>query len=286
VRIALVVNDGSGGGLDPGSVAALLRDRGAEVTAFGLAALIDDDPALAAAIRDADRLVVAGGDGTIGLGAAAARAGGAPLAVLPVGTANDFARHAALPTGLEEAAALAADPEARIRPFELHRADDRPFVNAASCGLSADAADRAHPLKPRLGPAAYAVGAIAAGATADRERCTVTVDGERRFDGEAWQVIVAGTGAFGGGSELDVTDPRDGLLDVAVLPGGARAALLLRAWGMRTGKLTDQDGVLHARGARVEVVGPAAWNVDGERCSLGPEAHFHGDGTVDVVVGP
>jgi diacylglycerol kinase family enzyme len=48
----------------------------------------------------------------------------------------------------------------------------------------------------------------------------VTVDGTQRFDGEAWQVIVAGTGAFGGGSELEAADPRDGLLDVAVLEAG------------------------------------------------------------------
>jgi diacylglycerol kinase family enzyme len=113
----------------------------------------------------------------------------------------------------------------------------------------------------------------------------VTVDGAQRFDGEAWQIIVAGTGAFGGGSELESADPRDGLLDVAVIEAGPRPALVLRAWGMRAGSLTDQEGVLHLRGSRVEVVGPEDWNVDGEHCSMGPRASFRSDGQVQVLVG-
>jgi diacylglycerol kinase family enzyme len=285
VRLVLVVNAGSGGGLEQDVVAAMLRDRGAQVTGFDLEALKTRDPRLAAAIEGADRLVVAGGDGTIGLGAVAARAGGASLAVLPVGTANDFARHAGLPTELEDAVALAADPAAATRPFDLHRANDRPFLNAASSGLSADASARAAPLKPALGAAAYMAGAVAAGATGEPTLARVAVDGRERFDGEAWQVIVAGTGAFGGGSELDAADPRDGLLDVAVIEAGPRAALVLRAWGMRTGSLTEQDGVLHLRGSRVEVAGPHEWNVDGEHCSMGPRAAFWSDGQVDVLVG-
>jgi diacylglycerol kinase family enzyme len=173
-----------------------------------------------------------------------------------------------------------------VRPFDVHRADDRPFVNAASSGLSADAAERAAPLKPALGAAAYAAGAVAAGATGDPEHCTIAVDGTERFAGDVWQVIVAGTGAFGGGSELDAADPRDGLLDVAVVRAGARAALVLRAWGMRAGTLTEQDGVVHLRGAEVEVIGPDAWNVDGEHCTMGPRSRFRSDGQVDVLVGP
>ena len=113
------------------------------------------------------------------------------------------------------------------------------------------AADRARPLKRPLGPLAYAVGALRAGG--DRQaRCAAasTVDGDELFAGEAWQVIVAGTGAFGGGSELDAADPADRLVDVAVLEGGPRLALVRRAWGMRRGGLTEQPGVHHAPRAR------------------------------------
>ena len=104
-----------------------------------------------------------------------------------------------------------------------------------------------------LGPLAYAVGALRAAATAAPLRCTVRVDGEPVFEGAAWQVIVAVTGAFGGGSERRRRRPQDGVLDVAVLPAGSRAGLARRAWGLRRGTIAEQRGVEHHRGAVIEV---------------------------------
>jgi diacylglycerol kinase family enzyme len=79
-------------------------------------------------------------------------------------------------------------------------------------------------------------------------------------------VIVGGTGAFGGGSRLGRADPGDGLADVAVVEAGPRVALVRRAWGMRTGRLEDQQGVVHVRGDRLDLEVPpgTAFNVDGE----------------------
>jgi diacylglycerol kinase family enzyme len=103
----------------------------------------------------------------------------------------------------------------------------------------------------------------------------VTIDGEDVFDGRAWQLVIGNTGAFGGGSETGGTDPADGRLDVAVVRAGRRAALVRRAWGMKSGRLVEQDGVVHARGARVEVrAGDAPLNVDGEVCRCGTPAVF------------
>ena len=122
-------------------------------------------------------------------------------------------------------------------------AGNRPFVNAASAGLSVVAAQAAKPHKSRLGPLAYAVGALRAGVSAKPLRCTVIVDGEQRAGGRAWQVVVAVTGAFGGGSEIGGTRVGDGRLDVAVVPAGSRIGLVRRAYGMRAGRLTKQSDV-------------------------------------------
>jgi diacylglycerol kinase (ATP) len=86
------------------------------------------------------------------------------------------------------------------------------------------------------------------------------------FDGDAWQVIVAVSGAFGGGSGVAEADPDDGVLDVVVLPAGSRAGLARRAWGLRTRTIAQQRDVPHERGAVVEVDLPPATevNVDGE----------------------
>ena len=267
MRLALVANDAAGSGVTAEQVAERLRACGADVTA-----VVGVGEPERAAGTEPDRIVVAGGDGSVGPAAAAAGGAGIPLAVIPTGTANDFARALELPLDLDEACALATDPGARLRGLDLARADGRPFVNAASAGLSVIAARRAHPLKPSLGPLAYAVGALRAGLTARPLDCRVVVDGAERYAGRAWQVIVAGTGAFGGGSQVDAADESDGRLDVAVLEAGRRAALVRRAWGMRRGDVTDQAGVRHARGRMIEVDGHAAgeFNVDGEVCHLHP----------------
>jgi diacylglycerol kinase family enzyme len=269
VRIALTANTKSGGGLDPEPLAAAMREHGAEVEVFGC----EPDELERIAARPPDRVAVAGGDGTIGPAAELAGRLGVPLAVIATGTANDFARANALPDDPLEAAKLAATGS-QTRALELGKlADGRPFVNAASAGLAAKAARHAEPFKRLLGPFAYGVGALRAAATESPMRCTVRVDGQQRFEGGAWQVIVAATGAFGGGSEIGAADARDGVLDVAVLPAGSRIALARRAWGLRRGTVEQQRPVEHLRGKRLEIELPrgAELNVDGELRGRGLE---------------
>ncbi len=262
MRIALSANTKSGGGLDPEPLVQAMREHGAEVEVFGC----EPDELERLAASRPDRVAVAGGDGTIGPAAETAGRIGAPLAVIATGTANDFARANELPGELLEAAALAATGT-EIRDMELGRlTDGRPFVNVASAGLAAKAARHASPYKTVLGPLAYGVGALRAAATEAPMRCTVRVDGETRFEGGAWQLIVAAGGAFGGGSEIGVADPGDGLLDVTILPAGSRLALARRAWGLRRGTIEQQKPVEHHRGRVVEVELPRGTelNVDGE----------------------
>jgi diacylglycerol kinase (ATP) len=262
VRIALSANTQSGGGLDPEPLAEAMREHGAEVEVFGC----EPDELERLAASRPDRVAVAGGDGTLGPAAETAGRIGAPLAVIATGTANDFARASELPDDPLEAAALAATGT-ETRAMELGRlADGRPFVNVASAGLAAKAARHASPFKKLLGPLAYGVGALRAAATEEPMRCTVRVDGETRFEGGAWQLIVAAGGAFGGGSEIGVADPHDGELDVTILPAGSRIALARRAWGLRRGTVEQQEPVEHHRGRVVEaeLSRGAELNVDGE----------------------
>jgi diacylglycerol kinase (ATP) len=260
VRIALIANEASGGGLEPESLAATMRPHGAEVRVYGL----DDLDAVAG--WEPERIAVAGGDGSIAPCAELAGRLAVPLAVIPAGTANDFARASDLPLDAERASVLAAEGE-ELRALELGRlASGRPFVNVASAGLASAAAHRARPLKPKLGPLAYAVGAVRAAASEHPLRSTVRADGDEVFAGEAWQTIVAVTGAFGGGAEVGAADPEDGVLDVTVVPAGSRLALARRAWGMRRGTIAEQRDVCHARGHVIEVDLPprTEFNIDGE----------------------
>jgi len=269
VRLALIANHASGGGLDVEGLAAALREAGGQVTLH---------PCTSAGIGEAraaapERIAVAGGDGTIGAAAEAAGELGVPLAVIPTGTANDFARANEVPTQRPAACALAVRGT-KTRPLELGRlADGRPFVNVASAGLASVAARRAQPLKPRLGPLAYGVGAARAALSGRPLPARVGADGKEVFAGDAWQVIVAVTGAFGGGSGIGESDPDDGALDVVVIPAGSRLGLVRRAWGLRRHTIAEQRGVPHHRARVVEVALPARteFNVDGEVRDRGME---------------
>ena len=279
MRLALVANAESGAQDRVEEIAALLRPR------HTLA--IDEVAGFAGAV---DRVVVAGGDGSVGPAAALAARLGVPLAVVAAGTANDFARWLGLPLDVGEAARVAADAGARLRTVELAMADGRrPFVNAASAGLSVLAAREARPLKPRLGRLAYAVGALRAGIGGHPLEVTVRTDGEEAFRGGAWQVVVAATGAFGGGSGTGGVDPVDERLDVAIVEAGPRRALVRRAWAMRKQRLVDEHDVRHARGRAVEIEGASRFNVDGELLDLGGStsagaARFEVAGMLEVVV--
>jgi diacylglycerol kinase (ATP) len=88
MRIALIAHAASGGGLDVEALVEALRRHGAEVRAFG----VEPRDLDSAAAWEPERVAVAGGDGTIGPCAELAGRHGVALAVIPVGTANDFAR--------------------------------------------------------------------------------------------------------------------------------------------------------------------------------------------------
>ncbi len=279
MQLALIANNASGSGrVDLDRVGALLTAEGANALRHIEIGDLDREE-----LEGVDRVVVAGGDGSISSAATCALRAGVELAVVPAGTANDFARAYGLPLDPDEATRLAATPGARLRRAEVGRAGDEPFVNAAACGLTVVASERASGLKAALGPVAYGVGAVNAGFRAHTVTAKVLVDDEVLFHGTTWQVIVAASGAFGGGSTLGPVDADDGKLDVAVIPKGSRTGLVHRAYGMRTGTLHEQRGIVYGRGARVEVQGPRDFNVDGDLVSL-EEARFTVDGVVQVVV--
>lgn len=280
MRIVLVANRLSGSGRTDGDrVRALLTGHGADVHPLDLDDL--DRP-----LPDLDRLVVAGGDGSIGVAARAANRAGVPLAVLATGTANDFATALGLPKDLEAACALAADPDAPTQRREIGLVGGRPFVNAAAVGLSAVASRLAKPHKARLGRFAYAFGALRAGLTAPHTPCAVRRDGETVFDGDAWQVVVAVSGAFGGGANIGGTRHDDDRLDVAVVPAGSRLSLVRHGYHMRRAMLTQQQDVPHHRGHEIEVDLPAGaeFNVDGDLRRFDPARFTLADGGFEVVV--
>lgn len=82
-----------------------------------------------------DAVLAGGGDGTISTAAGIAFETGMPLAVLPVGTMNLFARALKVPLVLEEALEAIAGGE--IGAVDIATANDRPFVHQFGVGVHA-----------------------------------------------------------------------------------------------------------------------------------------------------
>jgi len=278
--VALVANEEAGSN-EAALCVERLRAFGAEVLRF------DIDETEDAAASGADRLVVAGGDGSIGPAAAAAGKAGIPLAVVPAGTANDFASRLGLPDGLTAASRLAVHGT-KLQSMELGWMNgERPFVNVASAGLPAPAAERAGGWKNRLGPLAYAAGALSAGMTAKPITCLVVCEGRELLAGEAWQVTVAASGAFGAGASIEEADPTDGVLEVVAIEAGSRVGLVSLAYHLRRGTLTNHARAYHAHCNDVEVQVPdcTRFNVDGEVVTVGDARFKAVKGAFRLVIG-
>lgn len=236
--------------------------------------LLSEDPRhLGRVLADVggDRLVVAGGDGSIHAVVAQLHAedrlSRTPVAVVPLGTGNDLARGAALPLDPTKAAERAATGSAR--PWDL-LVDDAGgvVVNAVHAGIGADAAARSERLKDRLGPLAYPVGALAEGVRVDGWALTVEVDG-RALDLPGDEVLLVGVAngpCIGGGTELfPGARGDDGALDVVVSCATGPAARTAFALALRKGEHLERDDVVAARGTTVHVSGDAVGlDSDGE----------------------
>jgi lipid kinase YegS len=181
---------------------------------------------------EVDLVIAAGGDGTLNevvhglmdLPMAARPA----LGVVPLGTANDFAKGCGIPLDPDEALALCM--EGTAAPVDVGKANEHWFLNAATIGFGAEITATTPPeLKHLLGPAAYAVmGAILA-TNLHHYRGRLTLP-DREITGSG-PVAVVGNGRQAGGG-LQVT-PRarvdDGLLDIFTVRDIPALALLTAA---------------------------------------------------------
>ncbi|MHC5126673.1 lipid kinase YegS [Pseudomonas inefficax] len=163
-------------------------------------------------------IVAGGGDGTLRDVAEAMGLAGteASLALLPLGTANDFAKAAGIP--LEPATALAL-LNIPAKPIDLGQAGDQLFLNMATGGFGSQVtANTSEDLKKVLGGAAY----LFTGLSRFSELQAASV--ELQGPGFEWQgdllALGIGNGRQAGGGQVLCPEALvdDGLLDIAILP--------------------------------------------------------------------
>lgn len=210
----------------------------------------DDEDALSAALEDVGDLVaVAGGDGSVrSVGQQLLdRRMRTPMAILPLGTANNIATCLQLPRDCE--ALIHGWADARPMPFDVGRVDT-PWGSSIffeGCGFGAVARSIAALTLVEPPPEAEGtVGELLRDLRVTREilvdhplhECTVTVDG-RKMDGRYAVVEVMNIATLGANLALaPEASPHDAWLDVVLVD--ERARLVLRDYLTR--RLEGADG--------------------------------------------
>ena len=218
-----------------------------------------------------DCIIAAGGDGTANALAPAVLDAGVPLGVLPLGTANDLARTLSIPIDIEAAADVVAD--GRRRTIDIGVANDIPFFNVASIGLSAELVSAlGHETKKRLGRWGYVLAAARVLTGAQTFRAVIaTPAGAVRV--KSYQIAVGNGRYYGGGvavrpdAEID-----DALLDLYSLGQGGLWKVVATAPLFKRGRHGFFREVRTARSRRLEIrtAEPMPVNLDGELCTETP----------------
>ncbi len=242
-RALLILNPRARRGDGPmGNVRKILNKGG-----IGLveAAPTKDDSASDIIARHADQVdmvIVGGGDGTLNAAAPGLVHAGLPLGVLPLGTANDFARTIGLPIEPEAAAKVIVEGKEQV--IDLGEVNGHLFFNVASIGFSAElAAELSEKAKKTFGKLGY--GIVAARLLARSRLFTAHLD----HDGETekirtLQVSVGNGRHYGGGMTVEENATADdGWLDFYSLEVDHWWKLLRLLPSLRTGTQGQWDDV-------------------------------------------
>lgn len=209
-------------------------------------------------------LIVGGGDGSLSCAIDDLVGTDIVFALLPLGTANSFARSLGIPLDLDGAIDVIVNGEAR--PTDLGMIDDDFYCNCAAIGLSTKIGDHIPPLlKKSLGRLGYLLWATWQSMKFKSFKLIVTHDGVRE-EINALEVRIA-NGPYHGGVELvDEADPQSGEIVVQAVVGHTPAQL---GWSWFTSYLrlrARKDTTVEYRGRsiRIETIPPLKISIDGE----------------------
>ena len=210
-------------------------------------------------------LVLGGGDGTISSLVDHLVGSGIPLGLLPLGTANSFARTLGIPFDLDEAINIIAAGHRRC--IDLGMIDGDYFANSAAIGMPPLIAQTIpHQLKRFGGRAGYALWAAVQGARFEPFRVTVTVDGGARAILSAVEVRIANGSYHGGTQVVEQARVDSGEIVVQVVEGETHGRLALSWLATLVG--SDRRHALtrefRGRAIRIETSPLLPISIDGE----------------------
>lgn len=227
---------------------------------------------LSKAFEDIDNtykyILVAGGDGTVDTVVNHMKHLNIslPIAVLPTGTANDFAKFLGIPHDVGLACEQILTSEAKR--LDIGKINDKYFVNVASTGLFTDISQKTSvTLKNTMGKLAYYVKGIEQ--LPNFKKLKIKVESkEVQYDGDMYLMLIfngqtAGNLKFAYKAAVD-----DGFLDVIIIKAGTikdMVALLIKM--LRGEHLEDAHNLIYFKTDKVyvECHEDLVTDIDGER---------------------
>jgi diacylglycerol kinase (ATP) len=189
---------------------------------------------------------------------------------LPIGTGRDWARGLGVPFGSIRAAAdWIANAQPQPTDIGMLTFDNKReyFLNIASAGLGGDVSRRVERVRQRR-PWTFARATLTSIAMYHAQPMQITLDGHDWYEGNAYAVAIANGTTFGHGMKIAPNAKvRDGLFDVVLVKGIARARVLAAFSRVYNGTHLSHPGVMSSRAKQVQIRSPKGMvemELDGE----------------------
>ena len=287
MKLKLIYNPSAGRGRTRKHIDAVeqrLRRGGAEVELAATASAADLTRVAAESSRGGyDRVVVCGGDGTVHLAVRDFDLAAGTLAVIPLGSGDDFARVLGIPRNVEEACQTVLS--GRIREVDVAAANGVRFVGVAGLGFDSQVAAFANKVKIMRGSAVYLYAILRVLPQFKPHKVTFVIDDVSRAE-EMMFAVVGNSRQYGGGIRI-VPDAviDDHILDYCIVHRTSRAQLLKTLPRAYNGSHVTSPFVETGRGKtfRFSSATPLEVYADGELVTTTP-VQFGLAGRLRVVV--
>ena len=236
-----------------------------------------------------DLIILGGGDGSVSSVVDFMVDSDTVLGLLPMGTANDFARTLGIPFELDRACQTVA--RGRLMDVDLGMVGDNYYANVASVGLSTGVTEALSPrLKHAVGALAYPLAALRAYKEHKPFQAALVFpdSGQEPVVLDNLLQVAVGNGRFYGGGLVVAPDAAldDSALDVYAVDAGRLLDLARVARGLRSGRFIEDKGVHYWRTRRVQLITEPSLpvNVDGELVAHTPKLFSVAPKALRIVV--
>ena len=219
-------------------------------------------------------ILIAGGDGTVDsvVNVMMEKKIELPIAILPVGTANDFGKFLQIPNKIEDALKIILSSEPKA--VDVGKINDKYFINVASTGLFTDVSQKTDVnLKNTIGKLAYYLKGLESLPNFRRLKVKLTSK-ELEYDGEMYLILVFNGQTAGNFKLASRADVSDGYLDVIIIKAVQVYEILPLFIKILRDEHLDSNKVIYfkTKDILIESNEDIATDIDGEK---GPDFPLH-----------